>query len=677
MRTEPEPRRLLDALDDEQRHAVTVEAAPLCVIAGPGAGKTRVLTRRIAWQVAENRQDPRRVLVLTFTRAAARELRNRLADLGVRDVNAATLHSACLALWTQRLLDTDRWRPQLLKDRSRLLKVVLEEVGLRNVFVDDLDREITWASSRALNATTYPSAAAAAGRILPTGFDAIAKALDAYEIEKRRRKVVDFDDLLLHVLRDLEDDPGWAAAQRWRFQHLYVDEYQDLTITQQLIVEQLAGRPVGATADLCVVGDPNQSIFGFSGVDADNFDRFADRFPTATAVRLIANHRSAPSIVEAARTVIESQQVALRDDIAGQVAVSSYPTDSDEARGVARKVRALGRPYGQRAVLARTNAILDAVEAAFIEAGIPYVRQQDLLRRPEVRQALARLRDLGAHRPAIAVRFDLLEITSEILAAYDIGLDSDEGADGQRAEQEPQFDRLLASHHLDELGDLLTEFCRFAPDAPLESFLFWLNATSHGTGVTRPVAGAVDLRTIHRAKGLEWTDVFVVGCEQGVLPLRHSDPGEEDRLAYVAFSRAVRNLWCSWAEQRTSYGRAKRQTVSGYAEGLEGARIVETTVPPVLARERVAAMRNHLASHPGPTIGRRTVRRKLRPEIFAKSVRTCIDRGMTPRDAVLRVTANDLGVTVADLERRAAELPTLDRQIEQTVERIRLSVLYV
>ncbi len=699
--------RLLDGLDDAQRAAVTCPAKTVRVAAGPGSGKTRVLTRRIAWQVASGQQDPRRILALTFTRAAAREMRGRLPKLDVRDVTAATLHAACLALWTQRLRDTDRLLPALVKDRRRLLAAALTDGddaaaddeadgdfgdgggwGGHQLSVEELERELTWANSRALSPAAYAAAAHAAGRDLSVPASVVAEALDRYGFLKRKRGVVDFDDLLLLVLHELRADRQWAAAQRWRFQHLYVDEYQDFTPTQRALLRELAGagadntdgdgnEPSGGPAvsrgDLFVVGDPNQAIFGFSGADADGFDSFAVEFPDAALLTLNANHRSVPSVVTAAKTIIDSGMEATRSDLSGRVTITTFPTEADEARAVVRQLRAAGRPFSQRAVLARTNATLDPIEAACIQAGIPVERQQDLLRRPEVRHALAEVRRLGVGRPTSGLRHDLLDIGTEILAGFEGGdasrfddrafgwPDVDVDVERPAAGQSESYEYVLARHHLDELSDLVSEFVTFAPAAPVESFLFWLNATANGTGTSRPVRGAVSLRTIHRAKGLEWDDVWVVGCEEDLLPLRGGDADEERRLAYVAVSRAVKNLHCSSAQERSSFGRTRRRAQSRFIRDLTAEQSVGSVQAAFSNAERVAAIRHELASVPEP--GRREPRRRVDHGPLVRAVQRRVQLGDDIRTAVLEVLAGQWKTSVAELEARADEDAVFAREL--------------
>src|SRR5215218_1841233 len=250
---------LLGDLTPMQVAAVTTPSRLVAVIAGAGSGKTRVLTRRIAHRVAIGSADARHTLALTFTREAAGELRRRLRRSGVRDhVEAGTFHAVALALLRQRWADTDRRPPTIVADRERLLAEVAAGIP-----VAALGAEVDWSSARGLPAARYVAAARAAGRRGATAPDRMATALDAYATLKRRRGVVDFDDLLSMCATELTTDEHWAAAVRFRFRHVLVDEAQDLNPMQQ----RLLGAIVGDRNDLYLVGDPAQAIYGFNGAD--------------------------------------------------------------------------------------------------------------------------------------------------------------------------------------------------------------------------------------------------------------------------------------------------------------------------------------------------------------------------------------------------------------------------
>jgi DNA helicase-2/ATP-dependent DNA helicase PcrA len=258
---------LLDGLNPAQRRAVITDAAPLAILAGAGSGKTRVLTRRIAYRVHKGTAEARHVLALTFTRKAAGELTTRLRSLGVRDgIVAGTFHAVAYGQLRRRWADRGEPEPALLDRKVRLIVPLLPrraEGGGRGLQAADVAAEIEWAKARMVTPERYAAEAAAAGRTPPAAPDLIAALFDRYETEKRRRGVVDFDDLLLRCAEALDDDREFAASQRWRFRHLFVDEFQDVNPVQCRLLDGWRGeRP-----DLCVVGDPNQAIYAWNGAD--------------------------------------------------------------------------------------------------------------------------------------------------------------------------------------------------------------------------------------------------------------------------------------------------------------------------------------------------------------------------------------------------------------------------
>jgi DNA helicase-2/ATP-dependent DNA helicase PcrA len=566
---------LLDGLTAAQRHAVCVEAAPLCILAGPGSGKTRVLTRRIAWRIAQGSADAPHVLALTFTRKAAGELRHRLADLGVRDqVAAGTFHSVAYAQLRQRWADRGEVPPTLLERKAGLLGRIMKPSsgsppdGIARIrLLGDLAGEIEWAKARMVLPSDYPEASADAGRrpALPT--PEVASLYAAYEVEKARRGLVDFDDLLSCCANALESDPSFAAGQRWRFRHLFVDEYQDVNPSQ----ERLMRAWLGDRTDLCVVGDSRQAIYGWNGADPTALANLARRYPGTTVVHLDDNWRSSPQVLAVASAVLThgrrskpagSTLKAHRPD--GPIpSVVAYETDRAEAAGIARALRlahAPGRAWSHMAVLVRTNAQLVLLEEALCRCGIPHrVRgDQGFLARPVVREAL---RDDA--RPFAGLLADL-SVAARQSAPSGSGDEDQSGA-------------ILA-----DLLRLATEYHSLDSAGSIAGLRAWLAMTLGSEGAEHR-RDAVELTTFHRAKGLEWPVVFVAGLEQGLVPIGQAATpaaqAEEQRLLYVALTRAEIELHCSWAKTRSFGSRTVRRAPSPYLEAIEAARAALTGSP--------------------------------------------------------------------------------------------------
>jgi DNA helicase II / ATP-dependent DNA helicase PcrA len=535
---------LLDGLTDAQRAAVETTAAPLCIQAGAGAGKTRVLAQRIAHRVAVGSADPGHVLALTFTRKAASELTGRLQALGVRDrVATGTFHGVAYAQLRQYWRDRGEPAPTLLDSKARLLgRLAPGRPEVADAPIALLAAEIEWAQARSIDPAGYESAATEAGRRPPVSIAALASLFARYETEKRRCRLADFDDLLARCAQALESDPAFGAAQRWRWRHLFVDEFQDVNPLQY----RLLAAWLGASADLCVVGDPNQAIYGWNGADPDLLRHFDQHWPGATVVRLDVNHRCSPQVVAAAAAVLGSSGSQLRSTRPDgpAPAIRAYPTDQAEAEGVAtelRRAHANGLRWSQMAVLMRTNGQTASFEAALRAAKVPYqlASGAGLLEHRAVREVLAALRTC--------------EQTPFSMTVADLSA----GAAGH--DQPPSDDQAGDRAALAGLLGLARSYQAMDDGSTTGGFLKWLGAVRRGVDRDLPAMEAVTVGSFHRAKGLEWPAVWVTGLEQGLVPISYAiaSPAaeEERRLLYVALTRAERELHCSWSEARQLGGR--------------------------------------------------------------------------------------------------------------------------
>jgi DNA helicase-2/ATP-dependent DNA helicase PcrA len=297
--------RLLAGCDPQQREAITTEARPLCVLAAAGSGKTRVLTRRIAWRVNEGTASARYVLALTFTRKAASELRGRLASLGLAEpATAGTFHAVALGELRRLAAERGGPAPVVIASKARLLATAAgQDIGHARAMLADLASEIEWAQAQCLTAREYPRAASASGRPSQCDPVVVTEIWRRYDREKQRRGVLDFDDLLLRCATELENDAEFAASARWRFRHLFVDEYQDVNPAQVRLLEAW----LGDNDDLCVVGDPDQAIYSWNGSDPRALIDFPQRHPGARVVRLAVNYRSTDVVLAVASSVLTGE----------------------------------------------------------------------------------------------------------------------------------------------------------------------------------------------------------------------------------------------------------------------------------------------------------------------------------------------------------------------------------
>lgn len=587
---------LLDDLDPRQRDAVTERHVPLAILAPAGSGKTRVLTRRIAFRVRDGTADARHVLALTFTRKAAGELVQRIRRLGVdHRVAAGTFHATALAQLRRRAIERGMEAPTVLDRKSRLLAPL---VGGRRaeatIAMSNLAADIEWAKARLVSPEHFTEAARRAHRPLVGPPEEIAELYARYETEKRRRHLVDFDDVLRNCADAIAREPEFRAAQQWRFRHLFVDEFQDATPLQLMLLRAW----LGDAADLTVVGDPAQAIYGFAGADATPLARFEQTFPGGRCISLEHNYRSAPAVVSTAEVALGDAAGRARIPpravhLDGPVpVVRGYDDDEAEAIAVADACRVEARDgtaWRDMAVLFRTNAQSARFEQAMSRRGVPF-RVTDanaFTARPEVRVLLERLQSTQREEPARPFAHLLSELTAPAA--------DDDHDDEERVEVPAERE------HRDALLALGRDYLAAEPEAPtLNGFVAWLDVATRTAGSG---TDAVELVTFHRAKGLEWRLVFVTGLERGLVPITWATSldalAEERRLLHVALSRAEADLRCSWAHVRTFGGRRSRREPSPWLGELER-HVASLRVVPREPREHVAAARSVLAAAAPP-----------------------------------------------------------------------------
>ena len=572
---------VLDALDPEQREVALAVRGPVCVLAGAGTGKTRAITHRIAYAALTGVVDPARVLALTFTVRAAGELRGRLrllggSGLGTEAVRATTFHAAALRqliyFWPRvvggrppRLIES---KLPLIGEAARVLRLRTGEGGL-----PDIAGEIEWAKVTQVRPDGYVAAAARAGRAPgPVGADGVASIYDTYERLRRERQLIDFESVLELTAAIVAERPA-ADQVRASFRYFVVDEYQDVNPLQKLLLDVW----LGDRDDLCVVGDPNQTIYSFTGATHRYLTGFAAEFPDATVVRLVRDYRSTPQVVAVANRLAATSAVTpggrpgttpatplvAQRPSGPEPVLTSYDDELAEAEGVAGCARSLiesGLPARQIAVLVRINAMLERFESAFAAAGVPYqVRGSErFYERPEVRQAVMLLRGALRGRADSEQPGPLPAEVRNVLSG--LGLTPAEPAGGGASRQ--RWESLAA------VAQLADDMHAARPDAALADFAAELTrraALGHA-----PVLDGATLATMHAAKGLEWDAVLLPGLVEGVMPIVYArTPGaaeEERRLLYVAVTRARERLFLSWPAARGPGGRPAGQPSRYLAE---------------------------------------------------------------------------------------------------------------
>src|SRR5215213_2977457 len=679
--------RLLAGLNPPQREAVLHEGAPVLVVAGAGSGKTRVLTRRIAYLVSERRVHPGSILAITFTNKAAAEMRGRVMDLVGNRAQlmwVSTFHSACVRILRSEIARFGMSRTFSIyddADSKRLMQLVANDL--------DLDPKrfpvrgiLNWVSACKNDLVDHESASS---RVRSANEESYAAAYAEYQRRLIAANALDFDDLIMTTVHLMQAFPELREQYRRRFRHVLVDEYQDTNHAQYALirelcsaeVEGLAEAPVTTPPELMVVGDSDQSIYAFRGATIRNINDFDSDFPGARVILLEQNYRSSQTILTAANAVIVQnagrKPKNLWSDAGDGAEIVGYVADSehDEAQFVAGEIDRLsdggeGR-YRDAAVFYRTNAQSRAFEEVFIRVGLPYkvVGGVRFYERREVRDAIAYLRaisnradDVSVRRilnvpkrgigdraeaavaelatrlrisfgealrrvdeiPALASRsVRLLQGFAELLDEHEgmvaAGIPADQiltsvleksgylnelktSVDPQdqtrlenlvelvavaqefvtgvaAAEVEPELysEFGVLDHDLSALStpiaeDRPSEDLELAAGAPepdtslgafLERVALVADSDQIPTASNGADSGVVTLMTLHTAKGLEFDNVFLTGCEDGVFPHQRalSNPDEleeERRLAYVGITRARRHLYVSRAIVRAAWG---------------------------------------------------------------------------------------------------------------------------
>ncbi len=512
--------RMLSGLDAQQRDAVSTDAAPLAILAAAGSGKTTVLTRRIARRIGDGSADPRHILAITFTRDAAGELRRRLRRLDVRDpIETGTFHAVALRLLRDRALTRGVGAPVVANDRLRLMREAIGDTKVRcdaHGALADLD----WARARLVHRNQFSIANRELRRKANLTSEQFARIAESYDVVKRRRGVIDFDDLLEGLLAEMRNDQGFAEIVRWRFRHLFIDEAQDLNPLQFELLHQLRGD----RTDICLVGDPRQAIYGWNGADPTLLDNIERHLPGITIVRLTGNYRCSPEIVRvgtAALGVIGmADDTESRRDDGRQLVVRHCADESDETINVTGLVRSFTQRYGNRqvAVLARTNDQLPPIAAALAAAGIAVERSG------------------GTSHLDRCIAEACRSSNRELLAAWAENVWESGDTDPVRHRVAEEVDRYLSSN---EPGGLRN----------------WIEARQPFDDLIGDESdGAVSLLTFHAAKGREWSAVVVVGVEQGLIPhssaTTQAQRSEEARLLHVAVTRAGDELVLTTAASR-------------------------------------------------------------------------------------------------------------------------------
>jgi len=527
---------ILAALDPDQRAVALATRGPVCVIAGAGTGKTRAITHRIAYAVAIGTMDPTKVLALTFTAKAAGEMRTRLRALGVPTVAARTIHAAALKqlLYFWPTVFGGR-TPDLITTKTGFLTEAINRAGLADSLrasnrelMRDLASEIEWAKVSQVAPTDYIAEVSARQQKPRVNPEQMVQIYTAYESIKKEELAIDFEDVLLLCAAMLEQEPDVRERVHDQYRYFTIDEYQDISPVQQRLINAW----LGTRQEICVVGDPAQTIYSFAGATPTFLNSFTQRFPEAEVIRLSTGYRSTPEIIFAANALLRhgqmGQELVAHNGHGSKPIVSSYQDESAEVAGILDEISTLlsdGTPPQEIAILARTNSQLATAEKALRNANLPYqVRNTEkFFERKEIRDFLSQIR-----KASVIPSDGWIDELRTLAQPYLTG----DAIDGIAAllhlarelDSDPTFEPKTLRTYLREVED------RVQQNNP-------------------PTMPVLTLATLHAAKGLEWERVFLMGASDGQLPLAGSDTEEERRLFYVGITRAKADLHISY--QRT------------------------------------------------------------------------------------------------------------------------------
>ncbi|EOD2713782.1 DNA helicase II [Vibrio cholerae] len=634
-----DPSLLLDGLNDKQREAVAAPLENLLILAGAGSGKTRVLVHRIAWLMSVEEASPFSVMAVTFTNKAAAEMRGRIEELmhgTASGMWCGTFHGICHRILRAHYLDAKLLEDfQIIDsdDQQRLLKRLIKAHNL-----DDKQwpaRQVAWWINNQKDEGLRPAHINAFDPVTQT----YLKLYTAYQEACDRAGLVDFAEILLRALELLRGNQHIREHYQARFKHILVDEFQDTNAIQYAWLRMMAG----AQSNVMIVGDDDQSIYGWRGARVENIEKFTREFPSVNTIRLEQNYRSTKTILEASNTLIANNSERMgkqlwTEGLVGEpISVYSAYNELDEARFVVSKIKGWQEQGGTLtdcAILYRNNAQSRVLEEALLQASLAYriYGGMRFFERQEIKDALSYLRlinnrndDTAFERVINTPPRGLGDKTLETIrfAARDsgctlwdasVGLLNDQVLTGRSASALSRFVELinaleeegidmplhvLTDHavktsgllemyqqekgekskaRIENLEELVTATRQFekpeeAQDMTMLTAFLTHAALEAGEGQADEHDDAVQLMTLHSAKGLEFPLVFMVGVEEGMFPSQMSaeEAGrleEERRLCYVGMTRAMQKLYITYAEMRRLYGQDKYHKPSRFIREL-------------------------------------------------------------------------------------------------------------
>ncbi len=576
---------ILKELNEEQQKAVLNADGPMIILAGAGSGKTRVLTFKVIYLIKEKHVDPSNILMVTFTNKAAKEMKERVERLSDNHEKPTigTFHSICakiLRIEGKHLGFSDKFT---IYDSQDSLDAVKQAMVRANISVKDFKPSsvlstISQAKNQMISDLEYLN--------LARGYfqESVAKVYPFYQRVLKENNAVDFDDLIGRTIELFQKNPDVLTKYQNKYKYILVDEYQDTNQAQYILTKLLSKK----WKNICVVGDFSQSIYSFRGANFQNLITFNKDFENVKTFHLSQNYRSTQTILDSAYSVISKNTshpvLKLWTENSGgeKILVYEASNEHNEAEYVISTIMSMGLGLENVAVLYRTNAQSRVIEEVFLHHGVPYTLfgGTRFYERKEIKDILAYLRVIDNEKDNISFRrieklgkgrlkkfmefmetFNKedkpsIEVMDEVIKAVDyLSL-----YDPKDEEDIPRLENIK------ELRSVAIEF------PSLSGFLENITLVEQqqsSTGSLKTTGNAVTLMTLHSAKGLEFTNVFMVGMEEGIFPhsralMEKSELEEERRLCYVGITRAKKRLFLTYSKKRLIFGQRSSNTLSRF-----------------------------------------------------------------------------------------------------------------
>lgn len=602
----------LETLNERQKEAVLHTEGPLLIIAGAGSGKTRVLTTKIAYLMEEKKVAPYRILAITFTNKAAKEMKDRVISLVgniANEIQISTFHSFGLKIVRENatllgydhnfvIMDTD--------DTQSIIKKILKEKNLdpKSYNPKAIKNKISSCKNEFISPSDYERYAASEYE------KTVLEVYRSYEKKLKQNNAVDFDDLLILPIKLFKEHPSTLQHYQERYQYILIDEYQDTNQAQYILSKMLSAK----YRNICVVGDGDQSIYGFRGANYQNILNFERDYENAVSIKLEQNYRSTKTILDTANSVIKNNKNRKEKELwstkgeGEKVKYYRAYDERDEAHFVAMNAKKLieeGIDPQEICILYRTNAQSRVLEEELLKSSVPYkiVGGLSFYSRKEIKDLLAYLRLI--HNPKDNISFqrvintpkrgiglksierlteeaeqkelslfeaitggkelvfketiERLQKVSENVTLTEL-IDKVLDASGLKLEleQEKSLESEIRLENLEEFKSITKNFEEREGLVSLEDFLFEVSLVTDKEEYSSD-NNRIRLMTVHSVKGLEFDHVFVVGLEEGIFPhmnslMDSSDVEEERRLCYVAITRAREELYLLNARRRVLFG---------------------------------------------------------------------------------------------------------------------------